>query len=292
MRRVVITGLGVVTPIGIGTDRFFKAMTVGKSGIGKAVGFSTDLYRTCMVGEVTDFVDTREQWGRCSQLAVAAAAEALTDSGLLDDNSVSGEEIGVSIGTLIAEAQVLEKIDETWARSGFAAVDPDELKRFPTYSVSNNVANAFRLRGPNVMIPTACAAGNYAIAYACDQIRFGNARAMVAGGSDAISQIIYTGFNRLLSLSPDCCRPFDKNRKGLIVGEGAGMLVLEDLDNARRRGATIYAEVYGYGMTCSAYHMTAPHPEGLGAARAMGMALEQGGVDRTKIDYISAHGTG
>ena len=147
-------------------------------------------------------------------------------------------------------------------------------------------------QGPNTMIPAACAAGNYAMGFACDALRGRRADVMLAGGADAFSRITYTGFARLGAIAPERCQPFDRNRKGMIPGEGAAVLVLEPLDRARARGARIYAEIAGYGLSCDAHHMTAAHPEGEGAAVAMGRALEASGLDAEAVSYVSAHGTG
>jgi 3-oxoacyl-[acyl-carrier-protein] synthase II len=154
------------------------------------------------------------------------------------------------------------------------------------------VAADFGFGGPATMLPTACAAGNYAIAHALDTLRAGRAEVMLAGGADAFSRITYAGFARLGAIAPELCQPFDRNRKGMIPGEGAAVLVLERFDHARQRGATIYAEVAGYGLSCDAHHMTAAHPEGDGAARAMAAALRDSRLDPQDVSYVSAHGTG
>ena len=158
--------------------------------------------------------------------------------------------------------------------------------------IASYIASELEFSGPNVMIPTACAAGTYAVAYAYDALRAGRAEVMLAGGSDAFSRITYTGFARLLAIAPEICQPFDKNRKGMIPGEGAGMVVLETLERARSRQATIYAEVAGYGLSCDAHHMTGGHPEGRGACRAMEQALDESRLNPEEVSYISAHGTG
>jgi 3-oxoacyl-[acyl-carrier-protein] synthase II len=162
----------------------------------------------------------------------------------------------------------------------------------PCHMIPTHVAIEFDLKGPSLMIPTACAAGNYAIGYGYDLIRTGRADVMLAGGSDAFSRIPYMGFARLGAIAPEKCQPFDKNRKGMVPGEGSGMLVLEPLGDALARGAKIYAEVLGYGVSCDAHHMTAAHPQADGAIRAMSAAMKSSGVGIGDIDYISAHGTG
>ena len=163
---------------------------------------------------------------------------------------------------------------------------------YPCHTIAAAVAAEVGFAGVNAMIPTACAAGNYAVAFAADALAAGRADLMLAGGADSFSRITYTGFSRLGAISPDLCRPFDRNRKGMIPGEGAGVLVLEPLDRALARGATVYAEVAGYGLSCDAHHMTGAHPEGEGAARAMERALRAAGIAPEDVSYISAHGTG
>jgi 3-oxoacyl-[acyl-carrier-protein] synthase II len=171
-------------------------------------------------------------------------------------------------------------------------VPPAVLAQVPAASIPANVAAAFGFGGPNLLVPTACAAGNYAIARGLDWIRLGRADVLLAGGADPFSQIAFTGFHKLSSMAPDVPRPFSAGRAGMMVGEGAGVLVLETLEAARARGARIYAEVCGYGLSCDAHHMTAPHPEGAGARAAMTRALADAGVAPGDVGYVSAHGTG
>ena len=171
-------------------------------------------------------------------------------------------------------------------------VGPEFVGLYPCHMIAAHVARELGFAGVNTMIPTACAAGNYAVAHALDVLRAGRADLMLAGGADAFSRITYTGFFRLGAIAGDLCRPFDRNRKGMIPGEGAAVLVLEPLERALERGARIYAEVAGYGLSCDAHHMTAAHPEGDGAARAMERALADAGVAPDEVSYISAHGTG
>jgi 3-oxoacyl-[acyl-carrier-protein] synthase II len=166
------------------------------------------------------------------------------------------------------------------------------MNRYPCHSIAATVAEVLGLEGPNLMIPAACAAGNYAVGHALDALRWGRADVMLAGGADAFSRITYTGFVRLGAVSPDVPRPFDRDRLGMIPGEGAAVLVLETLDAARRRGARIVAEVAGYGLTCDAHHMTAAHPDGDGLSRSMLAALADARIEPAKVSYVSAHGTG
>jgi 3-oxoacyl-[acyl-carrier-protein] synthase II len=196
------------------------------------------------------------------------------------------------MGTTSGEPLEVERFNDSYLAKELDRVGPEFIGRYPCHLISGNVAEELGFAGVNVMIPTACAAGNYAVAHAFDVLRAGRADVMLAGGSDAFSRITYTGFARLGAVAPEICQPFDRNRKGMIPGEGAGVLVLEPLKRAAARGARIYAEVAGYGLSCDAHHMTAAHPEGDGAARAMTRALEESGMRPEDVSYVSAHGTG
>jgi 3-oxoacyl-[acyl-carrier-protein] synthase II len=295
-RRVVITGIGVISPVGSGKDKFWAALLAGKSGIGPVTAFDSTNFAAHIGAEVRDFdpacyikKQQPAEIGRASQMAIGAARLALADS-RLDLESIPKRRIGVSMGTTSGEPLFVEYYND--AKKAGAPIDPAWMRLYPCHMIPAHVANEFDLRGPSLMIPTACAAGNYAIGYGTDLIRTGRADVMLAGGSDAFSRIPYMGFARLGAIAPEKCQPFDKNRKGMIPGEGSGMLLLESLDAALARGATIYAEVLGYGVSCDAHHMTAAHPQADGAIRAMSAAMKDAGVGIQDIDYISAHGTG
>jgi 3-oxoacyl-[acyl-carrier-protein] synthase II len=295
-RRVVITGIGVISPVGSGKDKFWAALMAGKSGIGPVKAFDSTNFAAHIGAEVRDFdpgcyikKQQPAEIGRASQMAIGAARLALADS-RLDLESIPKRRIGVSMGTTSGEPLFVEYYND--AKKAGAPIDPAWMRLYPCHMIPAHVANEFDLRGPSLMIPTACAAGNYAIGYGTDLIRTGRADVMLAGGSDAFSRIPYMGFARLGAIAPEKCQPFDKNRKGMIPGEGSGMLLLESLDAALARGATIYAEVLGYGVSCDAHHMTAAHPQADGAIRAMSAAMKDAGVGIQDIDYISAHGTG
>lgn len=298
MRRVVVTGIGVISPVGTGRDAFWSALLAGKSGIGPVTAFDSTNYAAHVGGEVRDFDATchikkrgSEQAGRASQMAIGAARLAIEDSGLSLD-SIPPRRIGVSMGTTSGEPLFVEHYNDARKESGEDAVDPQWMALYPCHVISTHVANEFDVRGPSMTIPTACAAGNYAIGYGYDLIRTRRADVMLAGGADAFSRIPYMGFARLGAIAPERCQPFDKNRKGMVPGEGSGMLVLEPLDAALARGAHVYAEILGYGVSCDAHHMTAAHPQADGAIRAMTAAMKDSGVGVGDIDYISAHGTG
>ena len=288
-KRVVITGLGVVSSIGTGKEDFWRAVTAGISGISRISSFDTSEYPTHYGGEVKDFKPESKNMGRASQLAIASAKLALSDAGMPADHpGLPGT--GVVIGTTMGESQVLEKLNDAWVKKGTEAVDPALIPQYPCNVLSLNVAQELKLNGPNLVIPNACAAGNYAIGYAYDLIRMGRAQTMLAGGTDAFSRIAFIGFNRLLAVAPEKCQPFDKNRKGMLVAEGSAMVLIEALEAALQRGAQIYAEILGYGVSCDAHHMTAPFSEGI--KEAIEKALQQSNTLPEKIDYFSAHGTG
>lgn len=296
--RIAVTGLGLVTPIGAGRREVWEGLLAGRSGFAPVESFDTKAFTTHLGAEVRGFDPTpwvRRQdaaaLGRASQLAIAAARMALEDAGL-DPEAVAPERAGVAMGTTSGEPLEIERFDDRFLAGELEKVGPELISRYPCHMIAAHVARELGFAGPNMMIPTACAAGNYAIANAMDTLRAGRADVMLAGGADAFSRITYTGFHRLGAIAPERCQPFDRNRKGMIPGEGAAVLVLEPLERAAARGARIYAELAGYGLSCDAHHMTAAHPEGAGAARAMERALADAGASPEEVSYISAHGTG
>ena len=299
MHRVVVTGLGAITPVGIGYRNFWASILEERCGFSEVESFNTERYKLRVGCEVKGF-DASEhvkhqdvaEMGRTSQMAIGAAREALEDAGLTEESAYAAERCGVCVGTTSGEPLVIEALDDCLVEDRLAESDPNFAYIYPCHVISAHVAREFSFNGFNQVIPTACAAGNYALAQAMDVLQAGRADMMLAGGADAFSRITYTGFYRLGAISPDVCRPFDRNRQGMVPGEGAAMLVLETLESAQQRGAHIYAEIVGYGLSCDAHHMTGPHPDGDGAARAMRMALKSSGINREDVDYICAHGTG
>jgi 3-oxoacyl-[acyl-carrier-protein] synthase II len=297
-RRAVITGVGFVTPIGTGVEAFWRAALDGINGIRPITGIDTAEFKTKVGGEVRDFngaeylaADEIAHMGLSSQYAIAAATMALHDAGL----DIGGEDpwrIAVSAGTTMGEPQILEQGIETKYRSGARDIPATLPRQYPCNAIPTNIAHHFGTKGPVIIIPTACAAGNYSLGYASDLIKLGRADCVLAGGSDPFSKIAFTGFNRLLATAEKACRPFAKNRDGMAVSEGAGMLVVEDLERAKRRGARIYAEILGYGLSCDAYKMTIPDPSGSGGIRALRRALDNARVAPQHVDYVCAHGTG
>jgi 3-oxoacyl-[acyl-carrier-protein] synthase II len=296
--RVVITGLGPVTPLGTGRESFWHRLLSGDCAVGEVTSFDTRAYKVHRGAEVKgfrggDYVRRLDaaRLGRTSQLAIAAARLALDDAGLREGDC-DPERLGVSLGTTSGEPQLVEQLDDCVLLDTLGEGGPDFADLYPCHVLAAHVAAELGAGGPCAVLPAACAAGNYALAHAFDLLRAGRADVMLAGGADAFSRITYTGFARLGAIAPDLCRPFDRNRKGMIPGEGAAVLVLERLERAAARGARVYAEVAGYGLSCDASHMTGMHPEALGAARAMVRALADGGLRPDQVSYISAHGTG
>ena len=294
--RVVITGIGWVTPLGAGRDRVWGALLAGRSAVSPVESFDPSPYGVSLGAEVKDFraedympAALASSAGRATQMALASALMAVEDAGV-EPGGFEPERAGVSLGTTSGEPLEVERLNDL--RASGEDGPPEFASRYPCHHIASNVAAALGLAGVNLMTASACAAGNHAIAFAADALRAGRSDLMLAGGADAFSRIIYAGFARLGALAPERCQPFDRNRRGLIPGEGACVLVLETLERAARRGARIYAEVAGYGLTCDAHHMTAGHPGGEGAARAMADALGESGLRPEEVDYISAHGTG
>jgi 3-oxoacyl-(acyl-carrier-protein) synthase len=290
---VVVTGLGVVSPIGTGVEAFWAAALAGRAGTGEVTLFDTGAYLTHRGGEVPGWRGggEGETLARSESFALAAARMALDDAGLLPAaGRPAGPEprrTGVCFGMVMGNRPALEGP----IRSGGGWVAPARTAHDAT-RISRLVARAFALHGPNVMLPNACASGNSAIAHGMDLIQGGRADAVVAGGADELSEAMFMMFNSFRALAPDRVQPFDRDRRGLMLGEGAGALVLESEPVARARGARIYGWVAGHGNLADAYHMTAPHPNGDGAARSMRAALAMAGVGPSEVDYVCAHGTG
>lgn len=292
--RVVITGLGVISSIGIGQEEFWQGLLSGKSGISPVTSFDATHHFSRNGGEVRNFDPDRyiaksrqSSMSRATQMAVAAAELAVSDAGLQRD-AISGRNVSVCIGTTTGSIHVIELINNYIVRG--ESFPPELASQLPTHSTSAAIAGELGISGNSWMFSTACAAGNYAIGYGHDLIRLGRTDMVFAGGSDAFSRISFTGFNQFKAVAPDFCRPFDKNRKGMIPAEGAGVLVLESEESARLRNARVYAEVIGYGLSCDASHMTSPSVDGI--VKCMIKAMKEADIVPADIDYISAHGTG
>jgi 3-oxoacyl-[acyl-carrier-protein] synthase II len=301
MTPIAVTGLGVVTPVGTGREELWQGLLAGRCGFSPVSSFDTSRFNVHLGAEVrgfdpAPFVRTLDpaRLGRASQFAIAAARLALDDAGLggAELAALDPHRAGIAMGTTSGEPLEVERFDDRFLAGRLDEVGGEFMALYPCHMIAVHLARELGFAGDNTMLPAACAAGNYAIAHAMDVLRAGRADVMLAGGADAFSRITYTGFARLGAIAPERCQPFDRNRKGMIPGEGAAVLVLEPLDRARRRGARVYAEMAGYGLSCDAHHMTAAHPEGEGAVRAMQRALADAGLAAEQVSYISAHGTG
>jgi 3-oxoacyl-[acyl-carrier-protein] synthase II len=293
--KVVVTGMGVVTPIGIGLPEFWNNLIKGTDGVRKISSFNTDAFRTDKGAEVHGFDDIASpgksfgECGRASRFAIKASIEAFNQAGI-DRDLMKSARIAICVGTTMGEMQVLEEgVASSFKGKG---INPELPGLYPCNVISKNLANFFGISGMLVTIPSACSAGNFAIGYAHDLIRSGRADIVLTGGTDPMSQIAFAGFNKLMACSPDVCSPFDADRKGMIVGEGAGFLVLESLSSAEERKASVHAEISGYGLSNDAFKSTIPHPEGKGGIESIGKALKNSSLDISDIDYICAHGTG
>jgi 3-oxoacyl-[acyl-carrier-protein] synthase II len=295
--RVVLTGLGAISSIGTGAKSFADGLRAGRSGAKPITAFDTTGFAYANGCEITDFEPTEwvhrlnvDELGRATQFSVAAARMAVADAGLAEEE-LAGRRGLISIGTTDGESHDLDQLAAVQLASGPAALDPVLARRVPAARLSNAVAQELRLSDVEaVTIPTACAAGNYAIGYGFDAVRSGEVAFALCGGADAMSRKTFAGFYRLGTIAPDCVRPFDVGRRGILTGVGAGVVVLEGLASARARGARIYAEVLGYGLNCDAFHQVAPNEDSV--ARCMGLALANAGVAPGEVDLISAHGTG
>ena len=300
-RRVVITGIGLVTAIGTGRETVWRHLLEGRSGVSPVTAFDTSRYEVHNGAEVRDFDPAAhvrrlrpEAVGRASQFAIAAARLALED-GRFDPASAGpshSSRCAVIVGTTSGEPHVIEAFDDEMVAGRADRVDRQFVWQYPSHMLAAHVAAEFGLGGMAITVPIACAAGNGALAYASDTIGGGAADVVLAGGADVFSRITFTGFSRLGAIAPERCQPFDCGRKGMVPGEGAGILLLESYEHALARGARVYAEIAGYGWSCDAHHMTSGHPAGNGAVRAMEMALAAAGVEPKDVCYVSAHGTG
>lgn len=302
-KRVVITGMGCVTPLGNDLNTFWENIKSGQCGIDEITRFDTEKYEVKLAGEVRDFdpslyMDKKEarRMDLYSQYAVAASKMAVEDS-KLDIESISKERFGVIVGSGIGGIGTIEKEHEKMLAKGPKRVSPLLIPMIIGNMAAGNIAIQFGAKGICSTVVTACATGSHAIGEAFNTIQRGRADIIIAGGAEAgITPLSVAGFSSLqaLSTSNDKNRasiPFDAERNGFVMGEGAGILILESLEHAIKRGAKIYGEVVGYGATCDAYHITSPDPEGNGAARAMLEAINEGGIKPEEVSYINAHGT-
>ena len=302
-RRVVITGMGAITPIGNSVEEFWNGIKEGKTGFGPITYFDTADYRCKLAAEVKDFDPTQymdkksaRRLEQFCQFAVAAAGQAIADAGLIMEQE-DPYMVGCSVGSGIGSLQAMEREYDRLKEKGPGRVGPMLVPLMISNMAAGNVSIAYGLKGKSLNVVTACATGTHSIGEAYRTIQYGDADVMVAGGTESsITPIGIAGFSALtaLSFSEDPQRasiPFDKDRNGFVMGEGSAVVVLEELEHAKRRGAKIYAELIGYGCSSDAYHITSPAEDGSGAATAMLNALKDGGVAPEKLSYINAHGT-
>ncbi|MHC4192862.1 MAG: beta-ketoacyl-ACP synthase II, partial [Planctomycetota bacterium] len=302
-RRVVITGLGCITALAESADALFTALCEGKSSVSVIQYFDTTIFPVKIGGEIKDFdptkyIDQREskRMDRFTQFAVTAAIQAVNDSGI-DLSKEDVYRVGVVVGTGIGGIQEIEQQHIRLIEKG--KVSPFCVPRLMANAASGNIAILYGLRGPNICVSSACASGSHAIGEAFSNIAAGRSDIIITGGTEAaLSPLGLSSFCAARSLSTrnndptGASRPFDKDRDGFVLSEGAGIVILEEYERAKKRGANIYAELLGYGATDDGYHITAPLPDGAGAAKTMQLALEDAALDKEKIDYINAHGTG
>jgi len=303
-KRVVVTGVGMITPLGIGVQESWNGLLAGRSGIRKITHFDASNFPTQIAGEVEgfsaeDYIEPKEikKMDRFIHLAVAAASMSLADSGLkiTEENA---ERVGVTVGSGMGGLHAIEHYHSVLLEKGPKRITPFFIPMLIVNLAAGQVSIRAGAKGPNSAVATACATGSHSIGDAFKIIQRGDADAMIAGGTESvITPLGIGGFNAMKALStrndePEkASRPFDINRDGFIMGEGAGIVILELLENALDRGAKIYAELIGYGMTADAYHITSPSPGGEGAARCMKMAIKDGRIDPLDVNYINAHGT-
>jgi 3-oxoacyl-[acyl-carrier-protein] synthase II len=303
-KRVVVTGVGLVTPLGIGIENVWQAVLRGESGIGRITRFDAQAFETKIAGEVKgfrpeEFIPQREirKMDLFIQYALAATKIALDDA-LLDLSTENLERIGVCVGTGLGGLPTLEKYHSVLLEKGPQRISPFFIPMLIANLAAGQIAILHGIKGPNLCIVTACATGAHSISEAARIIQYGDAEVMICGGAEAnLTPLTIGGFNAMKALStrndePErASRPFDRERDGFVVGEGAGIMILEELGHARSRNAKVYAELIGSGLNSDAYHITAPHPEGDGFIRCMRMALKDAGVLPSEVDYINAHGT-
>lgn len=302
-RRVVVTGMGAVTPIGIGVEAFWEGIRRERIGFGPITRFDASAYKCSLAAEVKDFEPERYMDRKAArrmelfcQYAVAAAGEALADAAL-DMEKEDAYRVGCFVGSGVGSLQAMERECGRLAGKGPSRVSPLFVPLMISNMAAGNVSIAYGLKGKSLNVATACATGTNSIGEAFRSVQYGETDVCVAGGAEAaVSPIGIAGFAALTALSDStdphrCSIPFDRDRSGFVMGEGAGIVVLEELEHAKARGARIYAEVLGYGCTSDAYHITSPAEDGAGAAAAMRSALRDGGVEPEALSYINAHGT-
>jgi 3-oxoacyl-[acyl-carrier-protein] synthase II len=296
LRTVVVTGAGTINALGSGWRTYLDALTEGRGGIGPLRAFDPAGHRSTLAAEVRETATPSNvppalasRLSRADLFAVIAATEAAREAAL-DAHDLAGA--GITLGATVGGMREAERTMLGPTRMADFHLDPGTAAGFPLCTSANVVASVLGLRGPRLTVSTACTSSANAIALAADAIHAGRAAVMLAGGTDVLCRLTYAGFNALQALDPEPCRPFDRERQGLTLGEGAAVLVLEDADHARSRGVSPWARFAGYGMSADAYHLTAPRPDGAAAVRALLDALARSGTVPEAVDYVNAHGSG
>ncbi|MDV6342548.1 beta-ketoacyl-ACP synthase II [Nitrosomonas sp. Is35] len=304
-RRVVVTGLGIVSPVGSTVSSAWEGIISGKSGITRITRFDASSFASQIAGEVKDFdihqylsVKEARRMDVFIHYGMAAAIQAVKDAGIDDISHLDAEKIGVNIGSGIGGLPMIENTDTAYHAGGPRKISPFFIPSTIINMIAGNLSIMYGYKGPNIAIVTACTTATHSIGYSARMIEYGDADVMVCGGAEScVTPLAIGGFAAAKALSGNndnpetASRPWDVDRDGFVLGEGAGVLVLEELEHAKRRGAKIYAELAGFGMSADAFHMTAPCDDGEGAARCMTNALKNAGINTTEVDYINAHGT-
>jgi 3-oxoacyl-[acyl-carrier-protein] synthase II len=297
-RRVAVTGIGLVSALGVGREATWRAMVDGRCGIRPVTLFDTTGYRSKLAAQIGDYEPARRfsplerrRWSRSDQIAVLASQEALEDAGL-DGSRLDPRRTGVMFGAGTSDLLRNEEYLRDARAKGVARAKPSQIVNFFSNTPVDIVSAKFGLLGPRHCVVAACSSSSIALGYAADAIRAGTIDAALAGGADALCRLTFSGFNALRLVDTAPCRPFDAGRQGMTIGEAGAVLVLEEFDRARARGAVIYAELAGYGSACEAYHATSPEPEGHVIAATVRAALADAGLPADAVDHVNAHGTG
>jgi len=295
-RRVVVTGIGVITPIGNNIESYCEGLKKSKCGIDKISTFDVEKWKYKHAAEIKHFepylfFSKKElrRMDKASQISLVAAEEAITNS-KIDFSVVNRYKVGVCLGTTLGGTLLAQKYYKKLLHTSkhYVSLNLD----YPLYSVGTRISVKYKLFGPNIVVSTACSSSNVAMSCAYNMIRLGQTDIMITGGFDTVTELTCAGFGVLRNVAKEVCRPFDKNRDGLILGEAAGILLFEELQHAKERKAHIFAEILGFGLSSDAYHLTAPDVSGNGPAKAIKMAIENSELDVSQIDYVNAHGTG
>jgi len=296
-RRVAITGIGIVSALGVTREATWSGLVAGACGIRPVTVFDTEGYRSRVAAEVsTPDISARltplerRRWSRGDQFGAVAAAEAMDDAGLLDGR-IERSRIGVFLGAGTSDLIRNERYQQTTTKRGIQHARPSDAWNHFSSTPVDVIAGAFGLEGPRSCIVAACASSTIAIGQAADAVRSGRVDAALGGGTDALARLTFSGFNALRLMDPEPCRPFDRGRAGMNIGEGAGILVLEEMEAAKARGAHLYGELAGYAFACEAFHPTAPEPDGAPVRAIVLNALRDAGVEPGRVDHINAHGT-